>query len=207
MLDRLQSAIESWSLASRSDPSRVEAESTQASLHASAHSRAQARVACRSRTAEAILGTWVLPGYFWGIFRYVCMWPSRTTDCNAPMLGTTGHIHIHAGHSHTPGLMKNRSVLLCLAIKAPGRNMTLCSCRECVRALLHHGRSTIFYGRIVRLEAMLGWFFLSIDLHFGAQALIDSHVSLQAFDGESMLLPRMCHSPHAQANLHSCDRP
>lgn len=34
---------------------------------------------------------------------------------------------------------------------------------------------------------------LCIDLHFGAQGLIDSHVSLQAFDGE--LKPRMCDSP------------
>lgn len=51
------------------DPNRVrvEAESTQASLHVSARNAAQARVACRSRTAEAILSARVLPGHFGGM--------------------------------------------------------------------------------------------------------------------------------------------
>lgn len=43
---------------------------------------------------------------------------------------------------------------------------------------------------------------LCIDLHSGAQGLIDSHVSLQVFDGESKLLPRMCNSPPTDQVTH-----
>lgn len=104
-------------------------------------------MACRSRPAETILGTWVLPGYFLGGY-------SGTSACGLVEIPTallpyqeqrdTYDTRRYLGNSHTPGLMKIRSVLLRLATEVPGRNMTLCSCMEYVRALLHHGRSAIF---------------------------------------------------------------
>lgn len=77
----------------RSDPSRVEAESTQASLHVSAHARRRLEWPAGPEQAETILGTWILPGTFGGwIFRYVYIWPSRNTDCTAPIRNNGAHI-------------------------------------------------------------------------------------------------------------------
>lgn len=72
-VERLRRVHESWSLASRSEPSRVEAESTQACCK-SVRNAAQARVACRSRQTRAAETKYFrrrVPGYFLGISRYV----------------------------------------------------------------------------------------------------------------------------------------